>query len=208
MRIMRDYGKYVFSVLFVVAIIILVVIGFMLIRNILRDEPPADQPGQTRRDVNLVEEGRAGKPVRYTIVGGVVGNEEHRSVRITVDPSSRLVEVVQGYDGQVINSQRTPNTRQAYEAFIAALAGSGFVRLAERGDRGAEAESCPLGQKFNYEVSPGMSGAFYSWSTSCGARQGTFNGNHQTIDTLFKRQVPDYRNFTRDVRFSGYTTSS
>lgn len=208
MRIMRDYGKYVFSGLFVIAVIVLVIVGFMLIRNILSDEQPDDQPEQTQQNVNLIDEGRDGKPVRYTIVGSVVGNEEHRSVRITVDPSSRLVEVIQGYNGQVIGSQRTPNTQEAYNAFIAALAGSGFVRLAERGDRGIEAESCPLGQKFNFEVAPGMSDSFYSWATTCGARLGTFGGNQPTVDTLFKRQIPNYSNFTQNVRFNGYTTSS
>jgi hypothetical protein len=209
MPIMKSYGRYAASVLFAIAVIILVVIGFNLIRNIIRDEPPANQgEQQTTRDVNLVEEGRAGKPVRYTIIGGVVGNEEHRNVRITVEPGSRLAEIIQGYDGQVVSSQRTPNTRQAYDAFISALAGAGFVRLAERGSSLIEAETCPLGQRFNYEVAPGMSGAFYSWSASCGARQGTFGGNHQTVDTLFKRQIPDYGNFTQDVRFNGYTTSS
>lgn len=205
---MKGYGRYAASILFAVAVIILVIVGFNLIRNILRDESPTNQGGQTARNINLVEEGRAGKPVRYTIVGGVVGNEEHRSVRITVEPDSRLAEVLQGYDGRVLKSQRTPNTREAYNAFISALAGAGFVRLVERNDTVSEAEVCPLGQRFNYEVAPGMSGAFYSWSASCGNRLGTFGGNHQTIDSLFKRQVPDYNNFTQDVRFNGYTTSS
>jgi uncharacterized membrane protein len=202
---MRDYGRYIISVIFVIAIIVLIVIGFLLIRNILSSDSATDRPSETRRNIDLVEEGKAGKPVRYTINGNVVGNEEYRSVRITVDRSSRLAEIIRGYEGEVIESQRTANNQNAYDAFIAAIASAGFAQVNNRPAGPTEAAACPLGQTFNYEVAPGMDGAFRSWSTSCGNRQGTFNGSHQTIDNLFKRQIPNYGDFTQNVRFNGYT---
>lgn len=202
---MRDYGRYIISVIFVIAIVILIIIGFLLIRNILSSDSATDRPDETRRNIDLVEEGKAGRPVRYTTNGNVVGNEERRSVRITVDSSSRLAEIIRGYNGEVIGSQRTANTQNAYDAFMAAIASAGFVQINNRLAGPTEAAACPLGQTFSYEVAPSMDGAFRSWSTSCGNKQGTFNGNHQTIDTLFKRQIPNYSDFTQNVRFNGYT---
>lgn len=202
---MKDYARYATSVLFFIGVIILVIIGFNLIRNILKDDSPPAQQGETRRNVNLPEEAKSGKAVRYTIKGSVVGNEEYRSVRITVDRDNRLIEAIQGYDGQVLKSQQTPNTPQAYDAFIAAINGAGFTRRVDGENRGDEAQTCPLGRKFNYEVAPGTSDAFRTWSASCGNRQGTFGGNHGTIETLFRRQIPQHNDFMRDIRFSGYT---
>lgn len=177
--------------------VVLVVILFNFVRNIFRGD---ESTPQTARRVNLVEEARAGKPVRYTMYGVVNGQEIHRDIRITIGPGTRLIEVVQGYNGQVIKSEEFPNTSEAYRTFAAALNGAGYALSVGPEGRGIEDQSCPLGRRYAYEVAPDSNDISRTWSTSCATNQGTFGGNAQQVRSLFQRQIPDYEQFVRGIR--------
>lgn len=198
---MRDFRRYAIGVMLLIAVIVLIVVGFNFVRNLFKNEP-AQQQQETAKRVNLLDAANTGKAVRYTTIGTVVGNEEHRDIRITVDGSTRRIEVIQGYSGQVIKEQEAPNTPEAYRAFVAALNGSGFTSTLAPQGRGDEAQSCALGQKYNYELDPGVQGAFRSWSTSCGRNSGTFSGNARQIQALFQKQVPSYTQFVSGVNLT------
>ena len=198
---MNEYRRYAIAVLFLIGAIILIVLGFNLIRNLFKEDE-APRPEQTVKTINLLDAGRSGKPVQFTIRGSIVGDEEHRSIRITVDGSQRKAEVLQGYNDQVIKTQESTNTPQAYEAFVAAINGGGFTSNVNAQGRGDEAQSCPLGRRLNYEVAPGTEDSFRIWSTSCGRNQGTFTGNSNLIQTLFQRQIPEYNVFVAGIKLS------
>ena len=198
---MREYGRYAIGILFLIGAIVLIVVGFNLIRNLFKNDT-ARQQEETAKVVNLLDAGRSGKDVRYTINGSVVGEEDRRSIRFTVDSNSRRVEVIEGYNNQVLKEQELPNTLQAYEAFTAALNGAGFTSAVDGKGRGDEAQSCPLGRRFSYEVAPGTRDAFRTWSTSCSRKTGTFTGNSSMIQTLFQQQIPDYTDFALGVKLT------
>lgn len=198
MQVVRRYG---FGVLLLIIAIVLIVVGFNFVRGLFRNDP-ARQQEETAKRVNLLDAANSNRTVRYTINGSIVGNEEHRVIRITVDGSTRRAEVIQGYSSQVIKSQETPNTPEAYRAFIAAINGAGFTNTVAPQGRGDEAQSCPLGRKYAYELDPGAQGAFRTWNTSCSRSQGTFTGNTQLIQTLFQKQVPEYGKFTYGVQLT------
>lgn len=196
---MKDFSRYAIGVVLLVLAIVLIVVGFNFIRNIFNGD---DSQQQTVKKVDLLTVPQKDQTVQYTIDGQIVGSEEHRIIRIKIDRDFRTIEVVQGYGNNIIKSQETPNTLEAYEAFIAAINGEGFVASVPPEGRGEEAESCPLGRRFIYEVAPGTSDSFRTWSNSCGRKEGTFAGDASAIRTLFQRQIPDYDKYVSDVRLS------
>lgn len=198
---MKDLGRYIFGILTVVLIVVVIVIGFNLLKNIFTGGSKK-QEGPAAKTVNLYDEARAGKAVQYTVRGPVVGNEERRSIRITIDNGMRRVEILQGYDDRVVKTQQTENTQSAYDAFIAALNGAGFVKTRSPSDRGIESQVCSMGRRYNYEVGPSANSTLYSWSTSCNKDHGTFDGRHDLVRDLFQRQIPDYSQFVRGTGIS------
>lgn len=198
---MKNYMRYVIGLLFLLAAIIVMVVLFNIAKSIFTGGSDDKQPASNNRSFDLAEARKSGESVRFTTKGPIVGNEEHRNIRITVDPQTRRLEVIQGYDGQVIRTQETTNTQEAYEAFINALNGVGFTRALDPEGRGSEDQSCPQGRKYNYEVAPGSSESFYSWGVTCSRKQGTFAGDHAAVQNLFQRQIPEYREAVSDVNF-------
>jgi hypothetical protein len=199
---MKNYGRYVTGVLFLIAALVLIILGFNFIRNIFSDDKKGQPQTQNLQKVNLIESAQKGDPVRYTIQGAIQGEEQFRSIRITVDRNNRTAEVLQGFNYQVIKSQQTPNTQPAYEAFVKAINGAGFTNQISPLGRGDEAQSCPLGQRYSYEIAPDSANHFRTWYTNCNRTTGTFTGNNTLVRTLFQRQIPEYGDFTRDIRLN------
>lgn len=198
---MRNYARYAFGVMLLVIAIIFIVVLFNLVRNILAGGEQDRQQPQNSQKVDLLAVPSKDQAVQYSVSGPVVGREEHRSIRIKIDRDTRTFEVLRGYGNEVIKSQETPNTLEAYEAFIAALNGAGFTNSVAPEGRGQELQSCPLGRIYSYEIEPGTRDSFRTWSNSCSSKkEGTFTGNNKVIQTLFQRQIPNYNKLTSDVR--------
>lgn len=196
---MKESGRYIIGILFLFIAIALIVVLFNLVAGLFDADEP-ESSGREKPAVDLSRVPERGQAVQYTIIGPTVALEKHHRIRITIDRGSRTVEVLQGYDSQVVKSRRLSNTQEAYEAFIAALNGAGFASTVDKKGRGDKTQSCPLGRKYSYEVAPGTSEGFSSWSTSCGDKQGTFAGNDSLVRSLFRKQIPDYNEYTSDVR--------
>src|SRR4051794_35414783 len=64
--------------------------------------------------------------VSFTTDGIVNGDEMHRAIRITVSANQRQLDVLQGYNPQVIGSKTFVNNQEAYSVFLKALSHYGF----------------------------------------------------------------------------------
>jgi hypothetical protein len=135
---------------------------------------------------------------RLTIDGKVVGDNEHRAVRITVNKDYRTIDILKGYSGDVLSSQSFPNTSEGFETFLYALENAGFAkeRKAKITD---ERGVCPSGRRFIYELIENGEQKLRSWSTSCEDTHGTFNGSRGSVRSLFQDQIPEYRKVVDDV---------
>lgn len=186
-------------------IILTVIVGFillvMLISRIGSGSKKAGSKSSKASTSNVVDVTKYvnnNSKVVLTINGRINGDDVHRSVRISVDSGNRTAEVIQGYQGNVINTQSAINNPDAYEQFIYALATSGFSKerkTTQTDDRGA----CPLGQRYVYEIYDNNQSVMRRWSTSCGAI-GTMGGRQSQINELFQRQITEYSTFTRNVQ--------
>ena len=128
---------------------------------------------------------------RAVLDGRLVGAEDRRSIRITVSANERRLEVLSGYNGEVINSQSFPNTQTAYKAFLSGLGGQGFM-TAKKTDIVDPQSVCTNGLHHYYTLTEGSEKKSDLWSVSCD-KSGTFNGRStKTIRELFQRQIPEY----------------
>lgn len=183
--------KYVFGV---IGVIVLLFIIAMLVFN--RGESPTKST--PLRSSQLVEFADKNSNVSLTSIGKVVGNEEHYSLRIIVTPVERRLEVLNTYDDTVVRSETFPNTSSAYENFLSAIGGQGFITGKETKIKDQRA-ACPTGIRYVYDLRENGESKANLWSTSCNAN-GTFAGRAATVRQLFQRQIPNYEQLVTDIR--------
>ncbi len=108
---MKSYMRYAIAVISILVVILLLVLGFKFIKGLLTNDKPkkTNAPMSVGNKINLDEVGKAGTPVQYTVRGAINGDEQHRSIRFTVDDKKRKVEILQGYSDRVTKSQETEN---------------------------------------------------------------------------------------------------
>lgn len=125
---------------------------------------------------------------------------EHYQLKITVTPISNEIDVIQGYEGTVVQTQSYPNNAEAFSVFLQTLQHEGFSK--GKADHIDYRGYCPTGERFSFSLSAGTKDNFTYTSTSCG--QGNFQGQRDVILELFRRQIPvkDYDTYTNNIGFS------
>lgn len=136
--------------------------------------------------------------VTYTIVGRTVGEEDHRSIKVTVNESHRKIDILQGYDDHVLSSQSFDNTQSAFKTFLMALESASFTSH-DTSIKTDERSVCPLGQKFIYSADYSDGTKLKSWTSSCGQNGASFKGKPETVETLFQNQIPKYDELTSSI---------
>ncbi len=175
-------------------VLIILVTGWGIVKLVTRK--PAQRPatGQTTQ----AKFADKTTEVRFTTDGAVVGLERHQAIRITVNPSSRTVEVLKGYDGEVVRTQSHANDQTAYSRFLIALGSYGYTRensQASKDERGV----CPLGVRYIYEATYQNGAPLRSWSSSCGSKNERFQGTVSGVQQLFRNQIPGYSKFVSGI---------
>ncbi|HSW37609.1 MAG TPA: hypothetical protein VLG37_04560 [Candidatus Saccharimonadales bacterium] len=133
---------------------------------------------------------------RLTIDGAIVAPENHRQVQIEVGRNATTFEILQGYDGNVINKQIYPMTLSAYTNFLFALQHSGYTLGTTESKLKDERGYCPDGRRYIYEIEDAAGKKIeHFWSTSCGGLA-TFKGKSSLVLDLFHAQVPNYDQLT------------
>lgn len=141
--------------------------------------------------------------VRYSIEGPINAPEVHRSVQISVSPTSRTLNVFAGYQGQAVASQTYPNDTNSYSDFLQALSHAQFTSERQVSSAIKPQSICPLGNRSSFEIIENAKSKMNLWTSSCA--KGTFSGNVSTVRSLFRLQIPDYEKLTRSVSVSGST---
>jgi hypothetical protein len=138
--------------------------------------------------------------VSMTTDGIVNGDDMHRQIRVTIAQDRRVVEVIQGYSGQVIDSHSFYNTRDAFSVFLKSINNAGF--LAKRKNSKAPADpagQCALGFRYIFVLNNEGEDVSDLWTSSCGTNTGNWGGAITTTQTLFRNQIPDYSTLVSNV---------
>src|SRR5665213_3485471 len=104
--------RYIIAVLVVIALIIFGVVLFS-----------GGSKVKTGKTVvkTLPDYANTDASVRLTIDGVINGDDAHRAIQITVDKNQRTLNVIQGYQGTVIQTQTFANNEPAFNVFLHAL---------------------------------------------------------------------------------------
>jgi hypothetical protein len=141
--------------------------------------------------------------VSFTIDGLVNADELHRSIRITVSNTQMTLDVLQGYNPRVIQSKSFENNQEAYTVFLKAINSYGFLnKLKNTKYSPDERGVCPLGFRYILDLNQDGDDLSRTWATTCGSKVGTSGAAIQTIQTLFKYQIPNYQELTNRVDLS------
>jgi hypothetical protein len=147
--------------------------------------------------------------VSFTTDGIVNGDELHRSIRITVSNTQRSVDVLQGYNPQVIQSKSFENNQEAYDVFLRAIGNSGFL-LKSKNTKAVTDERglCPLGFRYILDLNQDGSDLSRLWGSSCGPSIGNAAGAIPTIRQLFEDQIPDYQTIVGPFNLSAVSDTT
>ena len=187
-----------------ILIFILVVAGLVWLVVLLFQNVFSSNTSTTNPSTKLSLESYASSNVVATVYidGPVVANQDHNAVRITVDRNQSAIEVIKGYDDQVVAQQVFPNSQASYLEFLSALNRANFTKgksdPALQDDKGA----CPFGNRYIYTLTDGSKEILHYWTTSCSGGGGTYSGNASLTRELFIRQIPDraLSAITKDVQ--------
>jgi len=179
------------------------IVGFvLLVVLIVTLRPSTTNTSQTKTaSPKLADVASSNATTRLVTAGPINALENHREIRITINNSSRTVNVLDGYQGNILAQETFTNTTEAYQAFLAALDRSGFT-IVKKSIYDTPAGLCPLGNRYTYELYDTPSNSpyrsFSHWSVSCSSIA-TFGGNGATTRTLFQAQIPNYQTFINGV---------
>jgi hypothetical protein len=117
-------------------------------------------------------------------------DQEHHQIKITVSGTQNQVDVIQGYQGNVLDSRTYNNNAAGFGVFLQAIKLQNFAK--GNNDKAAADYRgyCPTGERYIFTFNDGSKNLFTYWTTSCGG--GTFKGNRTAMLHLFRQQIPEF----------------
>lgn len=192
MRILR----YILG--FLVIVLILVVLGNLIFGG-------KKSTKETKADVtqtSFANSAESNSAVTFVTAGVINGVDMHRQIRIIVNNTTRVLDIIDGYSGKVLSTQSYPNTQEAYREFLSALYTSGYTKENPANTNPDVSGRCPLGTRFIY-MSAGIPNVPDElWTTNCKTVIGTFGGDSSSVNQLFRLQIPDYAGQTANVNLA------
>ncbi|HUC90275.1 MAG TPA: hypothetical protein VMR45_05730 [Patescibacteria group bacterium] len=172
------------------AITLIVIVFILVLHGFSGSSKPKNQ-------ITLTDYATSSTVVKLTVSGPVKADQNHQGYSITVGRDSNTIEVYQGYQNTVTQAKTYGNNSVAYADFLRALQLQGFTKgsadTTQSDDRGV----CPLGARYTFEIQTAGETIQRYWATSCG--KGTFKGTSSSIMTLFKLQIPEFPQITKDI---------
>jgi hypothetical protein len=188
---MRENFRYLLG--FFAVIILLIVVIFLIVGH-----NPKPQVSATTKTLDSYANTDA--TVEMTIDGPVNADQTHHQIQIVVGDDTTTIELLQGYDGQVVNSKSYPNNVNSYSNFLHALSVAGYTKGDTSASLKDERGYCPEGDRYIFELDQDDKQLQRFWSTSCGSPKSYQGNTNLTID-LFEAQVPDFGDLTDNFTY-------
>lgn len=192
MRILR----YILG--FLVVVLIIVVLANLIFGGDKKSEVTKEIVTQAK----FADSAESNSVVTFVTAGIINGTDIHRQIRITVNNTSRTLEIIEGYSGKILSTQTYTNTQEAYREFLSALFTSGYTKENPANTNPDVSGRCPLGTRFIYTSSGIPNVPDELWTTSCPTVIGTFGGSADAVTQLFRLQIPNYAGQTSNVNLA------
>jgi hypothetical protein len=181
--------RYFLGLLLVIGLLILVIV------LIVHSGSKAKVPNTS---ATLESYANSSATVSMTIVGPIVAPANHSEVQVTVSNTSATIDVLQGYNNDIVSSKTYPNTEASYNEFLHALDYAGFTKGTSVSDLDDDKGYCSTGDRYIFELQNNSKTLERYWTSSCGGVH-SFDGNVDLNETLFQAQIPDYESITENA---------
>jgi hypothetical protein len=178
---------------FLAAVALIVAVFILVIRGFTGGGHPAVQ-------VNMVDYAKTDTVVRMVESGRVNIDQEHRSISVVIGRNSNKIDLVGGYQGNVLNTKTYASNESAYATFLRALDLQGYTKGNTDPKKEDSRGFCPTGKVYTFQIMTGSDTVQNLWTSSCGG--GTFKGNLSIVRTLFRQQIPDYTTIIRGTNLN------
>lgn len=180
-----------------IVVIIVVIAGIVALARILFTG--AGGSSSSSQETNVAQQSLLnttdGRAVRMTVRGPIVADEDFRSYRITISPSSRQFEAFKGYLDVTTDQQTLSNNTAAYEEFVHALDKANLATGKQfEGEKNNVRGICATGKVYEFTIlSAGDAEAMF-WASTCGGSPGSLRGSSSQLSQLFLNQIPSGSN--------------
>jgi len=181
--------RYLFGLLITIGLLILLIILIISRGNAKHAPSTAPKPLSSYSTTDV--------EARLIVGGPITSQQTHQQIEITVGQDEVTYVQINGYNGQIANSQSYPNTQNSYYNFLRALEVANFTLGNHDKNLANNTGYCPLSNRYNYQLVEGSTLLQNLWSTSCGTR--TYNGNASLTQQLFKNQVPNFDTLAQNL---------
>lgn len=189
----RYQSSRILPTILTVIVIIVAVAGLVALARILFfSGTPKNDQAQVDISKQALLDTTDGSSVSMVVRGPIVADENFRSYRITVTPSSREIQTFKGYLDATIDQKSLPNNTSAYEEFVHALnkanASEGKELSAEKNDiRGI----CATGRVYEFKIMKNGEAKQTLWTSTCSGSTGSLRASVSQLTQLYWAQIPD-----------------
>lgn len=132
-----------------------------------------------------------GRSVSMTVRGPIVAEEDFRSYRIVISPTSRDFKAFTGYLDVVTSQQTLANNTAAYTQFVYALDRANLVEGKPfEGDKNNVAGICATGKVYEFSLLRAGDVEETLWTSTCGGSPGSLKASTTQLTQLFLNQIP------------------
>lgn len=132
-----------------------------------------------------------GRAVSMTVRGPIVADEDFRSYRIVISPSSRDFKAFTGYLDAITSQQTLSNNTAAYTQFVNALDKANLVAGTPFSDEeNSVAGICATGKVYEFSLLTAGDVEETLWTSTCSGSPGSLKANATQLSQLFLNQIP------------------
>lgn len=194
----KSYLRYFVG--FFVTIILIIILIILLFGGGNKSDNQTSGTTNTDKPTSLQDLADTDSEVRMTIAGNVRATQEYYEIQVTSNRNNNTAQIIQGYEGNVVDTQTFSNNQPGFETFLRALQLAGYMNGNDSEQLADDRGYCPLGQRYIFEIIESGKVIQRYWASSCGKPR-TYLGNTSLTTQLFQRQIPDYNRFTQNVNF-------
>ena len=184
-----------------VIIIVVAVAGLVALARLLftgSSTPKVEQVDVSQQNLIDTTDGRA---VSMTVRGPIVADEDFRSYRIIVTPTSRQFQAFTGYLDAVTDHQNHPNNTAAYKQFVNALDKANMVAGTPfEGEKNNTLGVCATGKVYEFATLSGSDNLDLLWTSTCKGSPGSLRASSAQLSRLFLNQIPESSNITTSIK--------
>lgn len=175
-----------------IVVIIIAIVGLVSLARFLFFPGTSSTPAIMDTSEQDLLSSSVDRSVSMTVRGPIVADENFRSYKITVSPTSRGIKTYTGYLGTVLDQKTLSNNTAAYEEFVHALNKANFVAGQPfSGDKNDVRGICATGRVFEYSLEKDNEATETLWTSTCSGSKGSLKASSEQLTQLFRAQIPD-----------------